>query len=247
MNDMDQFDSESEALQADVMRFMAIIAFSLLIIFIPLIQSLKEETVEEKQQPEIIVEKVTQQIMEKEPIPREVEPVKEEIKKQSEKKIEPVKEVIKQPEKKVEKEKIKEPVKTEKSISKASTAKKGKQLRFGEGAFQELMQKRKIRCYVVIVDHNLCFEIINKNGNYTFSKASVRSPSDLVGLKQSTLPPGLIKDFKNKLSSLASYKHVYCFDPSPSVEISRQLNNIITGKTYGTFTIQANGKIAHEN
>lgn len=43
MNEFDQYDAEIEVLQTDVMRFLAIIAFSLLIIFIPLIQVISQQ------------------------------------------------------------------------------------------------------------------------------------------------------------------------------------------------------------
>jgi len=44
MIDLDQQDMESDALQADVMRFIAIMAFAILVVFIPIIQSVSTES-----------------------------------------------------------------------------------------------------------------------------------------------------------------------------------------------------------
>jgi len=230
---MDQFDSESDALQADVMRFMAIIAFSLLVIFIPLIQSLNENVVQEEQRTEVVLEDTIQEKPKQEPISKPVKPQEKDAVQQAEK-DEPL-------------EDAQQPRSPEKTFAKSTSAEKGKKLRFAEGAFLELLKRGKIKGYVIIVDHQLCFEITYNNGEYRFRKASVGSPEGLVGLKQDTLPLSLINNFKKKLPSLASYKYVYCFDPSPSLRISRQLNEIIAGETYGIFTIQSSGKIAHED
>lgn len=232
MNLNDQFDIETETLQADVMRFLAIIAFSLLVIFIPLIQTISREP-----QPETNPDIVEIVEIQQEQYKPEDEPKKEQQK--TTEKPEADNAVIAKTNKAVpdKKEKTKTPTKN-------GGQQKSRQLVFDEGVFQTLLSSRLIKGYVILPDNDLAFEFKHIKGNFLFSKNSPQNIRAVLKLRKSTLPNTLIPSFEKFYPSLAMQKKEFYF--VPSAKIRAELNKIQKSSQFGRFKIMENGKIIHE-
>ena len=237
MNLNDQFDIETETLQADVMRFLAIIAFSLLVIFIPLIQTISREP-----QPETNPDIVESVEIKQEQHKPEDEPKKEQQKtteKPEDENIIVGRAVIAKSNKTVpdKKEKTKMPKKN-------GDQQKSRQLVFGKGIFQALLSSRLIKGYVILPDNDLAFEFKHIKGNFLFSKNSPQNIRAVLKLRKSTLPNTLIPSFEKFYPSLAMQKKEFYF--VPSAKIRAELNKIQKSSQFGRFKIMENGKIIHE-
>lgn len=241
MNSFDEFDTETQTLQADVMRFLAIIAFSLLVIFIPLIQvisrqpaSVHDEKVQVTEADVIVNVELMQEQLEKEE--NQIEKEKPEQKKPVDIEPESAKE------EKIPAEDVSK--KIEKTVPELPEGEKVRILFFDEGAFRTLLAVRKIQGYVVLTEHNLCFEFGFTDRHYTFKKAVVQDVASVLGLRKSTLPNGLIPAFERIYPSLATRKKEFYFIPSRNIR--EGLNKIIASSHYGRFRIMVNEAILHE-
>jgi len=247
MDSNDQFDIETEMLQADVMRFLAIIAFSLLIIFIPLIQTIRLQPQLENKS---VIQVAGTMDIEQEEIKPENQPendakfaARREQDKTSEKSDN--KELIMN-KAAVAKEKQSTPIQKEKTkpAKIIGSKKKSRQLFFDEGAFQALLSNGSIKGYVILPDNDLSFEFKYIKDQFLFLKNSPQNVNAVLGLRKSTLPSNLIPSFERFYPSLAMQKKEFYFVPSG--KIRAELNRIHKSPEYGRFKIMENEGIIHE-
>ena len=251
MDNINSFDAETEALQADVMRFLAIIAFSLLVIFIPLIQlsvpppdKTADKTRDKGVKPEtVVIEKTGSKMHQKEEVKPSVASesktkieVKPEAKTKTETETETV--VMKKP---IVLEKPKRPIEAGQSLP--SAEKKFRKLTFAGEAFNILLKQGKIKAYVILLQDNLSFESRFEKGRYLFIKQKPLTKT-LYKLRASTLPVEMVSEFEQTFPALATEKREFYFEPSET--IANAISAIQQSDQYGTFIITAGEEIRHE-
>jgi len=242
MDDFDSFDVESESLQADVMRFLAIIAFSLLVVFIPLIQIASNQPQKDNHNTTQIDEEKDVNIDIKPPpitqkiIPKKIIP-KKSIPKKHERTIHNKSEILEKPEKKVN-------IVQKKNEPKPKT----RTILFKTGSFESLISRGSIKGYVILIEHNVFFEFTYDTDNemYVFYKVSIPTEDIqyMKRLKTHTLPDRLMPEFKAHYPELSLENYEFYFIPYGRLRQAFQRMKMNT--LYGRFIITAKEQIIHE-
>lgn len=232
MDNLHEYDIESESLQADVMRFLAIIAFSLLVIFIPLIQVVSQQSPKEDKSRIQVEEKSSKPVTEVKKDKKQ-EDIDKKDKTYRGKESDHTGQNEQKPDYKEEKQKNVE--------SQEPDAKRVKKIAFRDKAFQTLLTNNKIRGYVILLEDNLSFEFLSENGNFEFRKSE--PPENVLGLRRSTLPKDLLNAFSDRYPSLATRKKEFYFKPSSKLKNALKL--LKKSEEHGVFHITSQEEIIH--
>lgn len=269
-NRCEQESDELEALQTDVMRFMAIIAFCLLVIFIPLAKEIPEvsektqeiiqENIDLKEQLKNLLKKIANLESEVDNLAKETKKSKE-----YEAEINDLKEKILTQKAKTEKlktEKLtkikvekqtKEVKQTEKKlkdlkekVTKEKSKKKPKEkssIKFADDSLVNLVKKDKVNIY--LHTSNQLFKVKASVDRLKFVKVDkLNMQANTYFMPQNNVPSHLINSFKRVHSNLLekNWKLYIVLDNN----INKNLQKLLLEDKGGIYLINSDGSIANE-
>lgn len=243
---------EVETLQADVMRFLAIIAFSLLIIIIPLIQEVseKDNTSQSDKGKGAQIDGGSEDQQKS----GQSDPAEEKDKAEDSKEDSKPDDSGKKDSEKPEKDSEEKPDDSEESPDQAKDEsdepppENTRVIKFEQGAFEKLLESKQIKSFVILTKDNMIFETKKSGNNYHFpeTKTDLKKVFNKYRLRNSKMPKSLIRSFEQTYSALAGRPKEFYFVPVAS-DLARNLLGIYQEDKYGQFIIQPDGKLIHEN